>query len=67
MILLGGISLATWKEHQVKRREIKKWSKEHEEMLQMKEETKRVLKIRGINGDSRTSQGAVGRLGMEGR
>nr|AAH52925.1 Butyrophilin-like 1 [Mus musculus] len=46
LVLLGGISLGIWKEHQVKRREIKKWSKEHEEMLLLKKGTKSVLKIR---------------------
>ncbi|XP_031204088.1 butyrophilin-like protein 1 [Mastomys coucha] len=45
-VVIGGISLATWKEHQVKRREMKKWSKEHDEMVQMKKETNIVLKIR---------------------
>ncbi|XP_021074226.1 butyrophilin-like protein 1 [Mus pahari] len=46
LALLSGISLGVWKEHQVKRREIKKWSKEHNEMLLMKKGTKSVLKIR---------------------
>uniref|UniRef100_A0A8C6GUW3 Butyrophilin-like 1 n=1 Tax=Mus spicilegus TaxID=10103 RepID=A0A8C6GUW3_MUSSI len=46
LVLLGGISLGIWKEHQVKRREIKKWSKEHDEMLLLKKGTKSVLRIR---------------------
>lgn len=29
---------------------MKKWSKEHDEMLQMKKETKSALKVRGIMG-----------------
>ena len=66
LVLLGGISLGIWKEHQVKRREIKKWSKEHEEMLLLKKGTKSVLKIRGICGNSSISQGSVERLGIGG-
>nr|XP_034380134.1 butyrophilin-like protein 1 [Arvicanthis niloticus] len=46
LLLLGGISLAAWKEHRVKRREMKKCSKEHDEILQMKKETKTALKVR---------------------
>lgn len=53
MVIFAGISLATWKEHQVKKREKKKLSKEQEEKTQMEKETKSAVKDRGINGDSR--------------
>lgn len=46
LAILAGISFATWKEHQVKRRELKKWSKEHDETVQMKKESERAVKDR---------------------
>lgn len=46
LVILAWTSLATWKEHQVKRREEKQLSKEQWEMRQMKEETKSAVKDR---------------------
>lgn len=57
LVLLGGISLAAWKEHEVKRREMKKRSKEYDQMLLMVKGTKAALKVRGMNGNRRISHG----------
>lgn len=46
LVIFAWTSFATWKEHQVKRREEKQLSKEQWEMLQMKEETKSAVKDR---------------------
>uniref|UniRef100_A0A8C2QK43 Butyrophilin-like 1 n=1 Tax=Cricetulus griseus TaxID=10029 RepID=A0A8C2QK43_CRIGR len=49
LVLFGGTSLAGWKEHQAKRREVEKKSAEQQEMSQKKEEMKIALKKRGID------------------
>ncbi|XP_051009529.1 butyrophilin-like protein 1 [Acomys russatus] len=46
LLLLGGTSIATWKEHRMKRREMEKKSEESREILQIKEEMETALKRR---------------------
>lgn len=63
LILFSAISLATWKVHQHKVQVIQKKSEEFQETQQMRKEMKIAVKIRGINGDNRISQGFIERLG----